>query len=119
MATGKIIDSLQHCRTLKYAHTAAVTVGDVIATSTGIVLIAINDAAANAPNAYLYIGKVKLPKEASLIDVGERVYWNSTAGNITKNPGGNTFCGVCIEAAASEDAEVIVHMTPTLSPNVT
>ncbi len=116
MATGKVIDSLSGVRTLKYAHTAAVTAGQVVVTSSGIVLVAINDVAINVASAYVYIGKTQLPKEAPLaIDLGDIVYWDASAGKVTKTSNGNTFCGICIEAAGSAATEAFIYLFPDVT----
>jgi len=113
MATGTIQDSMQNIRTLMLAHSAAVAVNEVIVSSSGVVLIAINAALANANNSYIYMGKANFPKEAPLvINPGDKVYWDAAAGKITKTAAGNTYCGVCVEAAASADTTVTFLLMP-------
>ena len=109
MATATVRDGVNQVRTLKLAHTAAVSAGDVIV-SNGQVLVAVNDAAANADNAYIYRGKVEVPKTAALaINVGDVVYWDATNGeaNLTNT---NTKMGICVEAAAAADSTVVVML---------
>lgn len=113
MATGIIQDTIQNIRTLVYAHSAAVVVNEVIVTSSGVVCVAINAAAANIDNAYMYLGKGNFPKEAPLVIApGDKVYWDATAGKVTKTAAGNTYCGVCVEAAASAATAVTILLMP-------
>lgn len=116
MATGKCNDLSQRIRTLIYAHSSSVEVNQVIVTSSGVVCIAVNAAAANVNNAYIYWGKVTLPKQFPLtIAVGDRVYWDAVNGVITKTASGNTFCGICVEAAVSEATEVTILLFPDVT----
>lgn len=116
MATGTIIDSLQNARTLKLAHTAAVAQYEVIVSAGGLVLISVNAALINTNNIYVYMGKVTLPKAAPLaIGVGDNVYWDVADGNINKSAAGNTMCGFCIAAAASNDTTVDIFLFPDLT----
>ena len=110
MATGTVRDSLQNVRTLKLAHTAAVTAGDVIV-SNGQVLVAVNTALINAVNAYVFRGKTEFPKEPSLaINVGDVCYWLAASGYITKTVGSNTKTGICVEAALAADEVALVML---------
>src|SRR4030067_2093947 len=110
MATGTVRDSLQNVRTLKLAHSAAVTAGDVIV-SNGQVLVAINTALINADNAYVFRGKTEFPKEANLaVNVGDVCYWVAASGNINKTSSGNTKAGICVEASAAADEVVLVML---------
>ncbi len=112
MAKATIADSIQNARTLKLAHTAAVQAGDVIV-SNGQVLVAVNDAQANAENAYVYMGKVIAPKVAgTAFAPGDKAYWDPAAGNMTKTTSGNTLCAMCVEAALAADAQLVAFLRP-------
>ncbi|NOZ68008.1 MAG: DUF2190 family protein [Deferribacteres bacterium] len=112
MATATIIDTIQNVRTLAYTHDSAVAKGDVIVVN-GQVLIAVNDADANAENVYAYQGKAEFPKEANLaVSPGEICYWDESAGVMTKTQGGNTRAGTCIEASAASDTTLLVLLEP-------
>lgn len=105
-------DNIANVRTVKYAHSAAVVVGEVIV-GNGMVLVAVNAAAINANNAYVYTGVAEFPKAASLaINEFDRVFYDAANGNITKTAGGNTFCGFCVEKAAGADTVVQVFLMP-------
>lgn len=115
MATGTSRDSLQHIRTLPLAHSAAVAIDEIIV-SNSLVLRALSAAAINTDNIYQYIGKLELPKEASLaVGLGDVVYWDATNGCITTTSTGNTQCGFCIEAAATTDTTILIYLFPDLT----
>jgi predicted RecA/RadA family phage recombinase len=111
MASGTVQDTIQNVRTLVYTHNAALESGDVIVAN-GRVLMAVNDSAADAPNVFVWLGKVQLPKSNALaINVGDAVYWSAAAGEVTKT-GTDTPLGMCVEAAADTATEVTVYMSP-------
>lgn len=112
MALGTIVDSISNARTLVLAHTAAVAAGEIIV-SNGLALIAVAAKDANVAGVYVYMGKVSMPKAAPLvINVGDKVYFDGSANNITKTAAGNTQCGICIEGAASAATEVVIFLWP-------
>jgi predicted RecA/RadA family phage recombinase len=112
MVTGTLADSIQNARVLKLAHSAAVTAGDIIV-SNGNVLIAVNDALINVENTYVYLGKAIIPKVAgTAFDPGDKCYWDAGAGNITKVTGGNTLCGICLEAVLAATTTIVVMLYP-------
>lgn len=115
MPTGTPMDAIPNIRTIKYAHGSAVTAGDIIVNN-GTVLIAINTALAAADNAYIYMGKIEMPKEASLaINQHDDVYWDATAGKVTKTQIGNTPCGYCVEKALAADTVVVIYLKPSFA----
>lgn len=110
MAKAIVRGGVNQVRTLKLAHTAAVTDGDVIV-SGGQVLVAVNDADADADNTYVFRGPVEFPKEASLaVAAGEVVYWVAANGNVNKTATANTKCGICTKAAAAADTVVLIEL---------
>jgi predicted RecA/RadA family phage recombinase len=112
MATGIIADSIQNTRTLPLAHSAAVEAGEIIVDN-GTVLVAINKAAANEKNAYVYMGKCIFPKVAgTAANPGDKLYWDAAANNVTKTVSTNTRCGMCIEAASAADTTVVLMLLP-------
>ena len=115
MPTGTIADTIQNTRTLLLAHTVGVTAEDIIVSNNNL-LVAVNTALANAPNAYVWMGKVIFPKATGkTFSPGDRVYWDAGAGKITDVASGNTFCGLCIEPAASADTSIVLYLLPNLS----
>lgn len=116
MAKGTLIDSIGNLRTLKLAHTAIVAQYDVIVSAGGLVLIALNAAAANVDNVYAYMGKVTLPKDTSTaMAVGDIVYWDVADAELNKSASGNTMCGFCVAAAGSSDATADIYLFPDLT----
>lgn len=110
MAKAIVRGGVNQVRTLKLAHTAAVAAEDVIV-SGGQVLVAVNAAAANADNSYVFRGPVEFPKEASLAIVpGEVVYWVAANGNVNKTSSGNTKAGICVQAALAADTVVLIEL---------
>lgn len=116
MAKATGYDSLQNSRTLKLAHTAAVTPGDIIVSNLKV-LIAINTTALNVANAYVYYGAMTLPKKAATAFTAlvDRVYWDESANEITNVAIGNIPCGYCARDAASADTTIRIFLD---QPNV-
>jgi len=110
MATATPRGGVDQLRTLKLAHTAAVAAGEVVV-SNGQVLVAVNDAAANATNIYIFRGPVEVPKEAALaVNPGDVCYWVAANGNANKTSAGNTKLGICTAAAASAATTVLIEL---------
>lgn len=120
MAKATPTGGVHRNHTLKLAHTAEVAAGDVIV-SNNQVLVAVNAAAANAANTYVFSGPVSFPKKASLaVAVGDTVYFDTDPGEITKTEADGSFCGICIEAAVAADTTVQVElMSKTALPTHT
>lgn len=113
MAKAVPRDSVKNLRTLKLAHTAAVEAGEVIVDS-GNTLIAVNDADADAANAYIYRGRSAFPKASGVstaIAANTKVYWDVAEGvaKTDSESGANALIGVTIEAATDDDTEVLVN----------
>jgi len=51
---------------------------------------------------------------AAAAAVGDTVYWDDTAKNVTKTASTNKKIGVCAKAAASGDATMRVKLIPTI-----
>lgn len=114
MALATARDSIENLRTVKYTHTAAVAVNEIIMVS-GVVLIAVNAALANAANAYIYSGKVEMPKNNSLvISEFDQLYWDAADSELNKSPAGNTLLGFCLEPALSAATTVVIMLQPKL-----
>lgn len=112
MSKATIMDAITNVRTGQYTHSAATEPGDVVV-GNGSVLVAINKKDANVENAYIWEGKTEFDKEASLaINFMDAVYWDNTAGKVTKTVTGNTPCGHCVEKALAADATVVVYLRP-------
>lgn len=119
MAVGKPMDVIENLRTIKLAHSSAVTLGEIIVNN-GTVLVAVKAMAISTDNAYIYRGKVEMPKEASLaINQHDDVYWDASAGKVTKTQIGNTPCGYCVEKAAGSDSIVVIYLKPAFAQSHT
>ncbi len=105
--------AMDHVKTLKHAHSAAVSAGDVIVYN-GNVLVAVNNAAQDEENVWIYEArKVEVAKAGSLaIDPGDKVHWVAASSHVNKTASGNTACGRCVEPAAEADTTVIIELLP-------
>jgi predicted RecA/RadA family phage recombinase len=106
---AEIRDSLSNARTGRHTHTAAVAAGDELLVN-GSLVVAINDAAANAENVYAYRGRFSIAKAAVAVAAFEAAYWDDTNKVVTNVATGNTRCGIFVEAAAAGDAEAVVNI---------
>jgi len=96
-------------RTLKLAHTAAVTDGDVIV-SNGQVLVAEGDYEADEEGVYTCMGPTEFPKvAATAFAVGDKAYFDVADGEINTD-NANPLAGVVIAAAAAADTTVLVEL---------
>lgn len=108
MATATVMDIINNIRTVPYTHSAATSPGDIIV-GNGAVLVAVNKKDANAENAYVYEGKVELPKQSGLaINAMDAVFWDNTNSYINKTSTGNTACGHCVESAGASATKVVI-----------
>jgi len=93
-----------------YTPVGAVTAGDVVVLN-GMVGIAVNDIAAGVKGSLQIEGLYKLPKTTAAWVRGLPVHWDQTGSpdNGTASTGAanqlgvGTYCGVCVETAASGD----------------
>jgi len=89
--------------TVTYTHTSA-TDADTVYLLGGRVMLAVNDALANAENVFLTRGHIEYAKATGEAWVGgQLLYWDNSAGNFTTTVGTNTKAGFAMEAAASAD----------------
>lgn len=107
--------AMDHVKTLKHAHTAAVEAGAVIVYN-GNVLVAVNKKGADEANAWIYAArKVEVAKAGSLaINPGDKVYWVAASSHVNKTSTANTLCGICVEPAADADATVTIELLPNV-----
>jgi predicted RecA/RadA family phage recombinase len=103
-------DSMSNLRTLKHADAAAVEATEVVVAN-GQALVAVNDAAADGENVYIYRGRVEFDKTAALeILPGEVVYWDDTAKEANKTATANTKLGIAVEKSETTDTTVVVML---------
>jgi predicted RecA/RadA family phage recombinase len=51
---------------------------------------------------------------AATAAVGDLIYWDDAAKNVTKTASSNKKIGICVQAAASADATMRVKLVPTI-----
>jgi predicted RecA/RadA family phage recombinase len=91
---------------------AAANSGDVVIVGS-IVGIAAGDAAIGADLDICVGGIYDLGKVSALaIAIGDKVYFDATAGLVNKTASGNTLLGVAVAAAANPSATARVRLNP-------
>lgn len=73
--------------------------------------VAVTDALSGADCPIVTEGVFTLPKATGAISVGDKLYWDSGAGKLTKTSAGNVLVGVCVTAALSGDANVAAYIS--------
>lgn len=92
---------------------AAVAVsGQPFLFGTSLFGVAMNDGAIGDTVPLDTEGVFDLPKATGALTVGQKIYWDNTAGNVTGTATSNTRVGVCVAAAASGDATASVKIGP-------
>jgi predicted RecA/RadA family phage recombinase len=112
--SARIIEGVKEVKTLLYAHSSAVSAGDVIVVA-GMVLIAVNDAEANAENVWAFSCRAAFTKSSgagTAITAPSRVFYDATGEVATLTTAGNAGIGLCIEDADTTDTEVFVDLEP-------
>lgn len=102
----------QRGETIDYTATEAVSNGDVVDLATRIG-VAGNDIAAKETGAVHVVGVFEIPKATGAITVGQALYWDKTAENITTtavSDSTNTPAGWAVAAAGANDATVLVKL---------
>lgn len=102
----------QRGETIDYTATEAVSNGDVVDLATRIG-VAGDDIAAGKTGAVHVVGVFEMPKATGAVTVGQALYWDAAAKNITTAAGSspaNTPAGWAVAAAGSSDATVLVKL---------
>lgn len=102
----------QRGETIDYTATDDLANGDVVNLATRIG-VAGDDIAAGETGAVHVVGVFEMPKAAAAVTVGQALYWDATAENITTAAGSspaNTPAGWAVAAAGSSDATVLVKL---------
>lgn len=100
---------------IDHTPSSALTAGQVVELSAGLVGVAPSAIAANEVGALNIDGVWDLPKATGAgkdILVGEKVYWEDGAGVATQIASGATLCGVAIGTAATTDSFVSTKLIP-------
>lgn len=96
---------------IRYAHSAAVKIGDIIKIGS-VIGVAKGVGAANETVEYATCWQGTAPKAtggSTALTIGAIVYWDDTAKVVTATSSGNTKCGFVVAAAADGDATVEVE----------
>lgn len=102
----------QRGETIDYTPTDDLTNGDVVDLATRIG-VAGDDIAAGETGAVHVVGVFEIPKATGAVTVGQALYWDKAAENITTAAGSspaNTTAGWAVAAAGSSDATVLVKL---------
>ena len=102
----------QRGETIDYTATDDLANGDVVDLSTRIG-VAGNDIATGETGAVHVVGVFEMPKATGAVTVGQALYWDKTAGNITTTAGSapaNTPAGWAVAAAGASDTTVLVKL---------
>lgn len=102
----------QRGETIDYTTTEALANGDVVDLATRIG-VAGDDIPAKGTGAVHVVGVFEIPKATGAVTVGQALYWNKTAKNITTAAGSspaNTPAGWAVAAAAANDSTVLVKL---------
>lgn len=106
----------QRGETIDYTPTDDLANGDVVDLATRIG-VAGNDIPADETGAVHVVGVFEIPKATGAVTVGQALYWDKAAKNITTAAGSslantpaNTPAGWAVAAAGSSDATVLVKL---------
>lgn len=100
-------------QTIDYAHSSAVTAGDVLVVN-DLILVAVRDKGANENGTYYVKGRMRFPKTAggsTALALGTIVYWNAGGGVVSTSSSGNKLLGKVSKAAVDADTDVEVLKT--------
>jgi len=110
---------IQEGKSIDYTPASAVTAGDLVVVGE-IIGVAARDIAANKLGALMVEGVIEERKDASVIAIGDRLYWDPvgnpvglTAGTgaLTKSPSGAAiYAGIAVAAALTGDANARVAL---------
>lgn len=86
-----------------------------------VVGVWVNDSDSGDDNVLVYeASKIVVPCVAipsgSTADytVGSKVYFDSSAAEVTAESSGNTLCGICVEDGTAADEEIMIHLMGAL-----
>ncbi len=106
---------IQSGHSLTVTAPAAVLSGAGVLVGTALFGVANNDAASGATDLEIQVDGVwDLAKATGALAVGDLIYWDNGAKNVTATSSGNTKIGVVVAAAASGDATARVRLNGTV-----
>lgn len=101
----QIVTPSEQIKSVSFAHSAGTTAKTPLLIN-GRLLVPLATAGANERNTFVHTAEVSGMAKATgaAWSVGDLLYWDDTAKNLTKTVGSNTKVGYCLEAALSADA---------------
>lgn len=94
---------------LTFTATVDIAAGDAVFEG-ALFGIAATDAATGEDFEAALTGVFQLPKASGALTKGQKVYWNSTNGNVTGTASGNTLIGAVTAAAADSATSCDVRL---------
>lgn len=94
---------------IDYTAAEALSFGDVVDLSTRIG-VAGADIAKDAAGPVQVTGVYRIPKASGAVTVGQALYWDKSAKNLTTTADSNTPAGWAVAPAASGDPDVLVKI---------
>lgn len=89
---------------------ANVAVGEVIPL-TSIVAVAVTNIPIGAIGAVSLEGIYQMPADkTTTFAVGDKLYWDATAGNLTKTDTANVYAGICVEPKNNSTETALVKL---------
>lgn len=100
----QIVSPSERIGSVSFAHTAGTTTKTPLLIN-GRLLVPLASAGANERNTFVHTAEVSGVAKATgaAWAVGDLLYWDDAAKNLTKTVGSNTKVGYCLEAALSGD----------------
>lgn len=100
----EIVDATELVRSFGHAHSGACTAHEPIVINSRV-FIPQNTTGASERNAFVHRALVSNAPKASgaAWAIGDALYWDATAKNLTKTSSGNTLCGFAVESRLSAD----------------
>lgn len=108
-------NKVQNGKVLDFTNgTGAKILGGSLVIFGALIGVAVADIEIGATGAVDLHGVFEFPKATGAIGQGDKVYWDATAGNVTKTATSNTVFGAAAEAAVSADLTVKVLLVAGL-----
>lgn len=101
----QIVSPSEQIKSVSFAHSAGTTKKTPLLIN-GRLLVPLATAGSNELNTFVHTAEFTGVAKATgaAWSVGDLLYWDDTAKNLTKTVGSNTKVGYCLEAALSADA---------------
>lgn len=112
MAIVKKAVEFQEGRVIEFTCTSDVVVGDVVPLGTGMIGIAVKSGLVGEVIT-LELEKVWTikAKDSEAIAIGDKVYWDNTAKELTKTTSSNTYAGISISSKSTSAGTINVKIS--------